>query len=159
LKQIKVSIDPKPDYKNTFYFNTTIPPFGTSTAEIELSPDGTLKKASSIIDTKLSELIPLKEFLLDKLKIGDEAVSAETAKKGTPIDVVSITVSTAGYKYELSKEHSIDIDTNNLPCLEFGDDGISINRIKFAEISSSNNSEQEQSGKSITIDGTITLPE
>jgi hypothetical protein len=70
LEANKVSIDAKPDYKNTFYFNTTIPPFGTNTA---------------------------------------------------------------GYKYELSKEHSIDIVANNLPLLKFGDAGISINRIKFAE--------------------------
>ena len=95
--------------------------------------------------------------MLDKLKIGDDAASLMGA--GAPMEVVSITVSTAGYKYELTKEHSIKIDTNKLDPLKFGEAGISINRIKFDEISSSNNREQEKSGKSIIIDGAITLPE
>ena len=143
------------DYQNQYYFNATVPPFGTTTASIELAADGTLSKASSVVDsTKLADLIPLKELLIDKW--GLEKIAGVAALAEYPRDYSwTLSVSTDGFKYSLEKYHPYSSGLN-LPPLQFDTNGLSVSREKFAK---SNSGAKKTNKNAISIQGSIILPE
>ena len=143
------------DYTQKYYFNATIPPFGTTTSTAKIASDGTLSEASSTVDsTKLAESIPLKELLIDKW--GLEKIFGAEKEVKTPRDFsFTLSVSTNGYKYTLTKYHKFTSELNFVP-LKFSDKGISVSRAKFGD---TKENDDEKDKKSISINGSIVLPE
>ncbi|MEW8437570.1 MAG: hypothetical protein AB2689_05375 [Candidatus Thiodiazotropha taylori] len=150
------------DYENPYYFNANIPLFGTATATAKLATDGTLTEASSTVDsTKLADSIPLKELLLDKWGLGGAVSDAGTADAlvgGASVAdrsyLLSISISTNGYKYSISKYHPISSGLNLSP-LKLSDDGISVFKAQFGNTSN----KKEKKKNAIEFDGSIVLPE
>ena len=149
------SFDSIVDYQNKYYFNTTVPPFGITTASMELAADGTISKASSTVDsTKLADLVPLKELLIDKW--GIEKIASGAALATVPRDYSwALSINTNGFKYTLEKTHPINSGLNLLP-LNFNTSGISISREEFSK---SNSAQKKANKNAISIQGTIILPE
>ncbi len=63
------------DYSKPHYFNSKIYPFTKSNTQFTLSDKGTLTTASNDVDTTgLADVIPLNDFLIDKLGLGEETI-------------------------------------------------------------------------------------
>ena len=160
------------DYNQMYYFNSTIPPFGTTTAHIELNSDGTLTKADSTVDTtKLAEVLPVKDLLLDRLglvpppaAVPDDAEAAdldelrdscgltddERQKRG-----VDVSVELDGYSYTLTKMHpDLTVEGLNRMPLLFKDPKASIERTRFGKKST----KPEASNNAIKFSGAVELP-
>lgn len=144
------------DYENPYYFNATVPPFGTTTASLKLAPDGTLSEVSSTVDSsKLADLIPLKELLVDKWGLGKIADKDSLAALAERDFAFTLSISINGYKYNLSKVHPYNLGLN-MPPLGFDTDGISVSRTKFGN---EPKKDDEKKKKAISIEGSIVLPE
>lgn len=143
------------DYDKPYYFNATIPAFGTATATAKLAPDGTLTEATSTVDsTKLAELIPLKELLLSKLGLEKTGQTALSTGKIAPYSL-TLSITDNGYKYGLVKFHPYSSGLNFEP-LKFSDKDVSVTRVKYADQSAKKDDPKKNS---ISIEGTIVLPE
>jgi hypothetical protein len=151
------SYDAIVDYSKLYYFNALVPAFGTTTASTKLASDGTLTEVTSSVDSsKLAELIPLKEILIDRWGLEEIAVALKKKEKPVQRDyVMTLSISINGYKYSLTKYHEYKIGLN-LPPLSFDTDNISVNRVRFG---SEIKSESEKKENAISIEGSITLPE
>jgi hypothetical protein len=67
------------DYSKPYYFNSKIYPFTKSNTQFTLSDKGTLTTASNDVDTTgLADVIPLNDFLIDKLGLGEETIIDNT---------------------------------------------------------------------------------
>lgn len=149
------------DYENTYYFNASVPPFGTTTASMKLAPDGTLTEVSSAVDTtKLAEVIPLQKLLMEKLGLGAAAPAiledqAKKAKKAEKDYSLTLSANVNGYKYNLTKYHDYEVGLNLAP-LQFDAKDISVTRTKFE---SAPKAQEEKKKKEISIEGSIVLPE
>lgn len=151
------SYEPIVDYNKLYYFNARVPLFGTTKASTKLAADGTLTEVSTSVDySKLAELIPLKELLIDRWGLEEIAVALKKEEKPTIRNyVLTLSICINGYKYSLTKYHKYKIGLN-LPPLRFDTDNISVNRVKFGTESKSDNGKKK---KAISIEGSIILPE
>ncbi len=88
------------DYTKTFYFNSTIPFFGTANGTIKLAADGTITEGTASADnTKLADLLPLKEYAEKVLGIPSSA--DKSVQK--PPKRITISANNMGYSYTLTK--------------------------------------------------------
>lgn len=143
------------DYSNLYFFNATVPPFGTTSASATLASDGTLTEVSSTVDSsKLAELIPLKELLIDKLGL-EEIAGVAMAVPAPRNFSFTLSININGYKYNLTKFHPYKAGLNLEP-LHFDTDGISVSRTKFGN---TQKKDDEKKTKAISIEGSIVLPE
>lgn len=137
------------DYGTLFYFNSNVPLFGTSAANIELASDGTLAKASATVDmTKPAELIPLKELILDA--VGVATVAPVIGGVKLPSFRLALDISVDGYRYELS-EYCEGVTTRRRKPLTF-QNAVSISRKPL------NASTKESNKNSIKFSGSVSLP-
>lgn len=121
------------DYSQKYYFNTKTPPFGTTAATVKLAADGTLSEASSTIDsTKLAELLPIKDLLVDQLGLlkTDEDPAAKFALASSDKPPLLITVYRDGYLYKLVKFHPLTSKGTLLPLKISNVDNVT--RVKFS---------------------------
>ena len=157
LKQTLISNDTSVvtvvDYDHLYYFNSKVPPFGTSSATIKLAGDGTLTEASSTVDTtKLADLIPLKELLVDRLGLAAPAPGGAPALGvGATVGTLAMSVRTNGYHYRVTKIHQKGTSLNQDPL-----DITNNKTIVRSEFGSS--SAKAESSDAIKISGTVQLP-
>ena len=146
------------DYTNTYYFNTAVPAFGTASATAELAADGTLTKATSSVDSsKLADLIPLKELLVDKLGLSPPLAELDSklAAMIVPVHKTAISIGRDGYNYTLTKLHP-PASTLNPDPLTFNSTEISVSRARFGKHVQGAASASENT---ISIEGAIVLPD
>lgn len=155
----KSSYDSIVDYDNVYFFNTTVPFFGTTTGSVTLAADGTLTTGTSTVDTtKLAEVIPLNELLLKKFNLGDYFPSlitkSTTGSSKSPISIINISINKKSYQYNLIKYLPYTSGLNLKP-LTFSTPNISL------EIITSTSALNVPAAKSnaIKLNGTIELPE
>jgi len=146
------------DYDSKYYFNTTVPFFGTTTGSVTLATDGTLTTGTSTVDTtKLADVIPLNEYLLKKFKLGDYLPEAMIEDDGdqqaAPTAILSISINKKSNQYNLVKYHSYSSGLNLAP-LTFSTPNVSVEVIT----SNSSSSAPAASSNAIKINGTIELP-
>lgn len=165
------------DYSTTYYYNVKVPPFGKAETSYKISPDGTMTEASSMVDnTKLADLIPLNEFILDKLMITtSESENAITGTSSGPEDpqqqmqiLIKIVAEQKGYKYLLTHDYDIEAGNTILEnCKkDVTSDGYCIEplreenaqSIKVSNINSNNSAKKEDNSKGINFHGSIELP-
>ncbi len=163
------------DYTQTFLFNSKVYPFSTTNTNITMAANGTLTSATNNVDTtKLADLIPLNEFITDKLKIGAEATSDDddtgtstTDDGGAFASLVDaggagganrsyqLTFSTEikGFQYTLTKTHEYHpCDTSTCTPLKLTGDGVSVVRTPIGT------TKPKKDDKSFKISGKITPP-
>jgi len=157
------------DYSTKYYFNTRIYPFSTNDSTITISDKGTLTEASNNIDTTgLAEVIPLNDFLLDKLSIGvgedptpiagaNKIMQRQNINQNIPkIEYKLIFITKIdGFKYELIKTINNANSIPNNP-LTIGDKGISVIRSKIGQMAQK--PDKPKDDKSFIINGSITPP-
>lgn len=149
------------DYSKVYYFNTIVPPFGTTTGSVTLAADGTLTTGTSTVDTtKLAEVIPLNEILLKKFKLGDYLPALTNTNKSNtkpkspiPIPILTISISKKSYQYNLTKHLPYNSGLNLVP-LDFNSSNISIAVVT----SNSSSSKPAENTNAIKLNGTIELP-
>ncbi len=146
------------DYSTKYYFNSRTPPFGTASATIKLAADGTLTEATSSVDaSKLADMIPLKEFLVDKLGLKEPTPPvpiAPVAKGAPPVKTprLTLTIATNGYHYRFVEFHELSTGLNHPP-ITFGGSH-NVVRSKFGE-----SAKKAESKNAIEFSGAVTLPE
>ncbi len=146
------------DYGKLYYFNATIPPFGTTTATAKLSPDGTLSEASSTVDaSKLADLIPLKELLVDKWGLDKKSDVSGLTNKPQKDYSLTISINVNGYKYTLTKYHPYNSGLNLAPLL-FSSKEISVSKVGYGGSQKKEGGSSEKNKNSILIEGAIILP-
>jgi len=149
------------DYSKIYYFNTTVPPFGTTTGSVTLAADGTLTTGTSTVDTtKLAEVIPLNEILLKKFKLGDYLPSVTSTDKSNtkskppiPTPILTISINKKSYQYNLTKHLPYNSGLNLTP-LDFNSSDISIAVVT----SNSSSGKPAANSNAIKLNGTIELP-
>ncbi len=143
------------DYGAVHYFNSRVPPFGTNTATVELAPDGTMTKGTAAPDaTKLADLIPLKELLIDKWGLGADAVSTQSSNMVSNGSLpVEMTVAIDGFVYRYSRE--LDRVPAALTPLDAAS-ALSIERSRFGAPDSAK--PKEDGAGAITFEGAVKLP-
>nr|WP_278346645.1 hypothetical protein [Alteromonas macleodii] len=146
------------DYDSKYYFNTTVPFFGTTTSSVTLATDGTLTTGTSTVDTtKLADVIPLNEYLLKKFKLGDYLPEAEIKDAGdqqiAPTAIINISINKKSHQYNLVKYHPYSSGLNLAP-LTFNTPNVSVDVIT----SNSSSTVPAASSNAIKLNGTIELP-
>jgi hypothetical protein len=157
-----VSIEKFVDYSKLYYYNSTIPFFGSSTSSIELSENGTLSKASNTSDnsklvdlaSSLTGLFPIKELLTKRWGLtNDDTKAAFIGPESTSYQLF-INVFIDGYNYELIKYLKFD-DNLDYPPLDFSSTQ-NITMTRFADKSESTSNEDNNE---IKFNGSVKIPE
>ena len=163
------------DYDNVYYYNVTIPAFGTANATLKLAGDGTLTEASSAVDTtKLADVIPLAEFLTKKLHLeqkekpqtaafiippaGKRPEGYDECKSKGPHNLM-IENKQVGYVYTLSRKCSMNNGKNVCDqAITFPNaEGVSITRTVLG--GGDKKEEKKMESNTATFSGSLVLPE
>ncbi len=167
------------DRSRQYYLNAPLPWFGSGNLSQELNADGTLSKASSAPDTKLSEgisaLLPLKEFLAGKFVASaaaatkDDATKTDAAQglgvlmsfnpKLTPkeaqyVYILSLSVAETGYKYTMTKMPEAARPTT-IARIEFDNKDALVSR---TDLKSDDSDKKKDDGQKIGVSGSIDFP-
>ena len=151
----------KVDPNSQYYINSPLPWFGSNEFSAELNDDGTLKtvkaspdtNASAIVDT-VAGMIPLSDYLTAKYVTPLTKAFTETVTYQ-----LTLKIKEGGYRYTYTKPMT-DENATLGDCLNAGP-GISFSRTSLTSSktdAATENSASATSSKSITINGTIQLP-
>ncbi len=181
LVENKVEATWKVDGSVTYYLNAPLPWFGSGSLTHEINDNGTLSKAASSSDTKLSDglsaLFPIKEYLtarhidslaeksneevmsimsqsLDILDIPDPGQIPELKKSLKVQYIVSIDINETGFIYIFEKVHPLGSnDTNPIP---FDTEKLPFSRKAISQ--QSDDKPKPEAGNVIGLKGSITFP-
>jgi hypothetical protein len=177
------------DYSKKYYLNTKIYPFTNTNSNITIAANGTLTNATNNVDsTNLAEVIPLNDFLTEKLKLGEaepismdeeennkivlalKSTSKNTTKARKTIEFkLSISTKESGFLYTITQEYNgqecnpetgkcTDPIVRN-PCTEKACNPLKITDSGISVVRSKIGTKtQKKDDKSYKINGSITPP-